>query len=93
MRWEFVNTTHTPPAAQNGAVDFAPLAGGRHLLLTATSKAVTPFAGLGGKAHRQYAQELTKRGFVTLSPSYPLLAAYQPDLKALHMPSGTMKAI
>ena len=46
MRWEFVNTTHTPPAAQNGAVDFAPLAGGRHLLVTATSKAVTPFAGL-----------------------------------------------
>jgi len=41
-----VDTTHTPSAAQNGAVDFAPLAGGRHLLLTATSKAVTPFAGL-----------------------------------------------
>jgi hypothetical protein len=49
--------------------------------------------GLGGKAHRQYAQELAERGFVTLSPSYPLLADYQPDLKALHMPSGTMKAI
>ena len=49
--------------------------------------------GLGGKPHRQYAQELAERGFVTLSPSYPLLAEYQPDLKALHMPSGTMKAI
>lgn len=49
--------------------------------------------GLGGKPHRQYAQELAERGFVTLSPSYPLLAGYQPDLKALHMPSGTMKAI
>lgn len=49
--------------------------------------------GLGGKEHRQYAQELAERGFVTLSPSYPLLADYQPDLKALHMPSGTMKAI
>jgi len=49
--------------------------------------------GLGGKLHRQYAQELAERGFVTLSPSYPLLAEYQPDLKALHMPSGTMKAI
>ena len=49
--------------------------------------------GLGGKAHRQYAQELAERGFVTLSPSYPLLADYRPDLKALHMPSGTMKAI
>lgn len=49
--------------------------------------------GLGGKAHRQYAQELAERGFVTLSPSYPLLADYQPDLKVLAMPSGTMKAI
>ncbi len=49
--------------------------------------------GLGGKPHRQYASELAERGFVTLSPSYPLLARYQPDLKALHMPSGTIKAI
>lgn len=49
--------------------------------------------GLGGKPHRQYASELAERGFVTLSPSYPLLADYQPDLKALKMPSGTMKAI
>jgi len=49
--------------------------------------------GLGGKPHRQYAAELAERGFVTLSPSYPLLADYQPDLKALKMPSGTMKAI
>lgn len=46
MRWEFVNTTHTPPTAQNDVLDFAPLAGGRHLLLTSTSKAVTPFGGL-----------------------------------------------
>jgi dienelactone hydrolase len=49
--------------------------------------------GLGGKPHRQYASELAERGFVTLAPSYPLLAKYQPDLKALGMPSGTMKAI
>jgi hypothetical protein len=49
--------------------------------------------GLGGKPHRQYAAELAERGFVTLSPSYPLLADYQPDLKALNMPSGTIKAI
>jgi len=49
--------------------------------------------GLGGKPHRQYAAELAERGFITLSPSYPLLADYQPDLKAFHMPSGTMKAI
>lgn len=49
--------------------------------------------GLGGKPHRQYAAELAERGFVTLAPSYPLLAGYQPDLKALNTPSGTMKAV
>jgi len=49
--------------------------------------------GLGGKEHRQYAQELAERGFVTLSPSYVQLANYQPDLKALGYDSGTMKAI
>ncbi|MBM3862315.1 MAG: alpha/beta hydrolase, partial [Verrucomicrobia bacterium] len=49
--------------------------------------------GLGGKPHRQYAQELVERGFVTLAPSYPLLAKYQPDIKALGWQSGTMKAI
>ena len=49
--------------------------------------------GLGGKPHRQYAQELAERGFVTISPSYPLLAQYQPDLKKLGYQSGTMKAI
>lgn len=49
--------------------------------------------GLGGKPHRQYAAELAERGFVTISPSYPQLAAYQPDLKALGYESGTMKAI
>lgn len=49
--------------------------------------------GLGGKANRQYASELAERGLVTISPSYPLLAAYQPDLKALGWQSGTMKAI
>ncbi|QDT52199.1 Alpha/beta hydrolase family protein [Caulifigura coniformis] len=49
--------------------------------------------GLGGKANRQYASELAERGFVTLSPSYPLLAKYQPDIKALGWESGTLKAI
>ncbi|HWQ52596.1 MAG TPA: dienelactone hydrolase family protein [Bryobacteraceae bacterium] len=49
--------------------------------------------GLGGKANRQYASELAERGYVTLAPSYPLLANYQPDLKALGYQSGTMKAI
>lgn len=49
--------------------------------------------GLGGKANRQYAQELAERGYVTLAPAYPLLANYQPDWKTLGYVSGTMKAI
>ncbi|OAI56567.1 hypothetical protein AYO47_08905 [Planctomyces sp. SCGC AG-212-M04] len=49
--------------------------------------------GLGGKANRQYASELAERGYVTLSPNYPLLAEYQPDLKALGWESGTLKAV
>jgi dienelactone hydrolase len=49
--------------------------------------------GLGGKANRAYAAELAERGYVTLAPSYPLLAKYQPDLKALGFESGTMKAV
>ncbi|RBP37723.1 hypothetical protein DES53_113105 [Roseimicrobium gellanilyticum] len=49
--------------------------------------------GLGGKQNRQYASELAERGFVTISPSYPLLANYQPDIKALGWGSGTLKAV
>jgi hypothetical protein len=49
--------------------------------------------GLGGKPNRDYARELVERGYVTIAPSYPLLASYQPDLKALGYASGTMKAI
>jgi pimeloyl-ACP methyl ester carboxylesterase len=49
--------------------------------------------GLGGKENRQYAVELAERGFVTIAPSYPLLAKYQPDLAALGYVSGTMKAV
>lgn len=49
--------------------------------------------GLGGRANRQYAAELAERGFVTLAPAYPLLANYQPDLKALGWESGTLKAV
>ena len=49
--------------------------------------------GLGGRANRQYAQELPELGFVTLAPAYPLLADYQPDWKKLGYQSGTMKAI
>jgi dienelactone hydrolase len=49
--------------------------------------------GLGGAQNRQYATELAERGYVTLAPSYPLLAKYQPDLKKLGWESGTLKAI
>ncbi|MFT4637376.1 MAG: glucose/arabinose dehydrogenase [Verrucomicrobiales bacterium] len=49
--------------------------------------------GLGGKPGRQYAAELAERGFVTLSPAYPLMANYWPNLSALGYESGTMKAI
>ena len=49
--------------------------------------------GLGGKPNRDYARELAERGFVALAPAYPLLANYNPDLKALGYQSGTMKAI
>ena len=43
--------------------------------------------------HRAYARELAERGFVVLAPAYPLMANYQPDLRALGYQSGTMKAI
>ncbi len=49
--------------------------------------------GLGGRPNRQYATELTQRGYVTISPSYVQLADYQPDLDKLGYASGTMKAI
>jgi hypothetical protein len=39
--------------------------------------------GLGNAASRAYARELAQAGFVALAPSYPLLARYQPNLKAL----------
>jgi len=44
-------------------------------------------------AYRAYGRDLAERGFVVLAPAYPLLANYQPDLKALGYRSGTMKAI
>ena len=43
--------------------------------------------------YRAYAHDLAQRGFVTLSPAYPQLANYQPDLKALGWQSGTLKAV
>jgi dienelactone hydrolase len=49
--------------------------------------------GLGKRPNRSYAAELAERGYVTLAPSYPRLARYQPDLKALGWASGTLKAV
>ncbi len=49
--------------------------------------------GLGGREGRAYAAELAQRGYVTLSPSYPHLANYWPNLGALGYDSGTMKAL
>jgi hypothetical protein len=49
--------------------------------------------GLGGRPNRQYASELADRGYVALAPNYPLLARYQPDLRALGWRSGTLKAV
>ncbi len=49
--------------------------------------------GLGTRPNRQYASELAERGYVTLAPNYPLLAKYQPDIKALGWESGTLKAV
>jgi dienelactone hydrolase len=49
--------------------------------------------GLGSRPNRSYASELADHGYVTLAPSYPLLAKYQPDLKALGWASGTLKAV
>lgn len=65
------------------------------LCLHGTNDVIGPgsIVGLGTLANRNYAQELAQRGFVTLSPNYPFLARYQPDLNALGWPCGTLKAI
>jgi hypothetical protein len=49
--------------------------------------------GLSNSTNDEYGVRLVKRGFVVLAPPYPLLADYNPDLKALGYESGTMKAI
>ena len=49
--------------------------------------------GLTEKRNRSYAAELAERGFVTIAPTYPLMADHQPDLEKLGYESGTMKAI
>ena len=46
-----------------------------------------------GGARYPYALEMVERGFVVITPAYPLLANYQPDLPSLGYVSGTMKAI
>ena len=49
--------------------------------------------GIAGRPNRQYAAELAERGYVTLAPSYPLLAKYHPDIRELGWESGTLKAV
>lgn len=46
-----------------------------------------------GNSTRPYGSELAARGYVVMAPNYPLLAKYQPDLKALGWESGTLKAV
>jgi dienelactone hydrolase len=46
-----------------------------------------------GKNPRPYAPELVERGYVVLAPNYPIMAKYQPDIKALGWESGTLKAV
>ena len=43
--------------------------------------------------YRAYGRDLAERGYVVLAPAYPIMAGYQPDLKALGYQSGTMKAV
>jgi dienelactone hydrolase len=43
--------------------------------------------------YRAYARDLVERGYVVLAPAYPIMANYQPEVKALGYQSGTMKAV
>jgi hypothetical protein len=80
-----------PNAVLSGAVSEAPAV----LCLHPTDNVVghQVVVGLGGREGRQYAAELAERGYVTLSPSYPHLADYWPNLGRLGYVSGTMKAV
>jgi pimeloyl-ACP methyl ester carboxylesterase len=49
--------------------------------------------GLSSRENRSTASELAERGFVTISPSYPLLANYQEPPSSRGFESGTMMAI
>jgi hypothetical protein len=50
-------------------------------------------AGLGGKAHRQYAVELAERGYVTIAPDYINMGGYEYDPYKNGWDSATMKGI
>jgi len=50
-------------------------------------------AGLGGRPNLHYARELTRRGYVTLSPDYPGFGEDRVDCYALGYASATMKGI
>jgi len=50
-------------------------------------------AGLGTNPDLQYARELSKRGYVTISPDYPNFGEYQLDVYSLGYQSATMKAV
>jgi hypothetical protein len=49
--------------------------------------------GLADRPSLHYALELTRRGFVTLSPDYPSLGEHDHDFDADEYASGSMKAI
>jgi acetyl esterase/lipase len=49
--------------------------------------------GLGGKPNLHYALELSRRGYVTLSPDYPGYGQYKIDCYAMGYASATMKGI
>jgi len=49
--------------------------------------------GLGDSPNDEYGVELVRRGFVVLAPPYPMLANYQPDIRALGWRSGTLKGV
>ncbi len=80
-----------PKAALNAPAGSVPAV----LCLHPTDNTVGPGVtiGLGPLPHRAYASELAARGYVTISPAYPHLAGYAPDIKGLGYISGTMKAI
>lgn len=49
--------------------------------------------GISNIKNRGYAPELAERGYVVLAPNYPIMAKYNPDIKALGWESGTLKAV